>query len=348
MNAALSLKQAAILIGEFEELKKVVDQLSDHQLKRNYADWLRQQKDPRGPFLHSVLDDWDAGEESLKDDPSIDSVWKDVCGVTLLQKLREGNLDVFSNSICSLARPAIKLTPVLSELELPIGSNKFGGKPDLPEGVEWPEYGGNLHTFVGQFRLDDLRQTQVSRCLPSRGLLSFFVFDDPMETGQPAAEGAQGAWKVLYTADVDRLKRLEPPKDFDEGNLLAPECFLQMEETLDLPYVNAYDVDQDDADMSIGSRRAQKMGLTREHAEAYEALLEALLPAREGTSHLLGWAHPQVVSDDPVEEDFRHLLTVASEESLRWCWADGHQLYFSIRPDDLLAGNFDRTGIIDG
>jgi uncharacterized protein YwqG len=348
MSQQSVVERAIRLDGEFEQLRQVLDDLADHQRKRAYADWLARQKDPRGPFLHAVLDDWDSGAKSLAYDESIDPVWRNTSGVTLLQKLREGRLDAQAAEICSAARPALELTPELAEGELPIGTIKFGGKPDLPAGAAWPEYKGKLHTFVGQFRLEELRDTQASVLLPQTGLLSFFVFDDPVETGQPAAEGAPGAWRVICTEDSSKLRRLEPPKEFDEGNRLAPKCLLRIRETLDLPYVSTYDLDSDDADRWTGTRRAKSLGLRREHRDAYEAILEALLPDREQRSHLMGWSHPQVLADDPVEEDFRHLLTVASEEVLEWCWADGHQLFFSIRPDDLAAGRFDRAAITDG
>lgn len=342
------IETACSLEGEFEQLQDVLVDLFDHGRKRSYAQWLTQRNDPRGPFLQSVLNDWDSGTDALSADETIDAVWQDTCGVTLLQKLREGDLDSLAAAICSAARPALKLTPIPAEGEVPVGATKFGGKPDLDVATDWPEFDGKLHSFIGQFRLEDLQETQAGRLLPRTGLLSFFVFDDPIETGQPAAEGAKGAWRVIYTADASRLKRCDPPKEFDEGNRLAPECLLQMHETLDLPNVNTYDLNESYADQFVACRRAMSLGLTSEHGDAYEAILEALLPEREERSHLLGWSHPQVAADDPVEEDFRHLLTVASEELLGWCWADGHQLFFSIRPGDLAGGRFERSAITDG
>lgn len=343
-----TIQAACSLEGEVEQLQQVLSNLADHDRKRAYAQWLTQKGDVRGAFLNTVLDDWDAGKEALTTDDDIDLVWRDTCGITLLQKLREGELDALASAICSAARPALKIELIPVEDEIPVGATKFGGKPDLSEGISWPEYEDKLHTFIGQFRLDDFRQTQAGTLLPGTGLLSFFVFDDPIETGQPAAEGSPGGWKVIYSPDGSQLRRLDPPKEFDEGNRLASECALRMQETLDLPNVNTYSLDQDYADEFIACRRAKSLGLTKEHGDSYEQILEALLPEREERSHLMGWSHPQVLADDPVEEDFNHLLTVASEEPMEWCWADGHQLFFSIRPDDLAAGDFEQVAITDG
>lgn len=349
MAEQLSKVESAIsLEGEFEQLQQVLSDLANHDLKRQYAKWLTEQADRRGAFLSSVLDDWDSGKETLTTDESIDAVWQDTCGVTLLQKIRSGKLDSVATSILAAARPALKIELTPADGDVPVGTTKFGGQPDLAEGVSWPEYEDKLHTFIGQFRLDDLRHTQAGTLLPDTGLLSFFVFDDPIETGQPAAEGAQGAWQVIYCSDPSQLRRVEPPKEFDEGNRLAPECILSMQETLDLPNINTYDLDKDYGDQFTSCRRAKSMGMAKEHDESYEAMLETLLPEREERSHLMGWSHPQVSCDDPVDDGFRHLLTVASEELVEWCWADGHQLYYSIKPEDLADGKFDKSAIIDG
>lgn len=345
MTTQVSL--ASSLTGEQDHLANVIADMSDHSRKRAYANWLDEQGDPRGPFLSNVLDQWEAGSGSLPANYSLSTVWQRTCGVTLLQKMRGEKLDVL-NSLFRVTRPALMINPTLADSELPVGTSKFGGSPDLPEQESWPEFNGNLHTFIGQINLAEITATQLSKTLPAEGLLSFFVFDDPIETGQPAAEGEPGAWKVIFAGDTSKLQRRTPHKPFNEGNAVAPECSLKFEETLDLPYTSMYELDQDYADHFLGCRRAKQLGLTKAHIDAYEELLQALMPDREERSHLLGWSHPQVAADDPVDEGFRNLLTVASEEVCQWCWADGHQLYYGISDEDLTNHRFDRTSIIDG
>ncbi|WP_425395901.1 DUF1963 domain-containing protein [Aeoliella sp.] len=345
MTTQLSL--ASSLPDEQSRLADVIADMADHSRKRAYATWLDEQGDPRGAFLNDVLDQWDAGAETLPTNDTLSMVWQRTCGVTLLQMMRSEKLDTLA-SLFPVCRPALMINLTLADSELPVGTSKFGGKPDLPDGESWPEFNGNLHTFIGQINLAEIAITQLSGELPAKGLLSFFIFDDPIETGQPAAEGEPGAWKVIFTPDLSSLQRHTPPKAFDEGNALAPECALEFEETLDLPYASMFDLDQDHADLFLGCRRAKELGLTKGHTDAYEELQQALMPEREQRSHLLGWSHPQVAADDPVDEGFRNLLTVASEELCEWCWADGHLLYFGISDEDLKNHRFDRTTIIDG
>jgi len=345
MEAQLSV--AATLPGEFDHLAAVIASMQDHAKKRVYANWLIQQGDPRGAFVNDVLDHWDRGTPELPTNDSLNMVWQRTSGITLMQKLRSEKLDGLVK-LFDVARPALMINPKLAERELPVGTSKFGGAPDLVEGEAWPEFNGNLHSFICQINLAEIASTQVSRKLPPKGLLSFFIFDDPIESGQPGADGEPGAWKVLFAPDVNALHRKPPHKAFDEGNFLAPECELEFEETLDLPYVSLYDLDQDYADQMIGCRRAKQLGLTKDHGDAFELVRDTLMPDREERSHILGWSHPQVACDDPIEEGFRNLLTVASEECCGWCWADAHQLYYGISDEDFENHRFDRTTIVDG
>ena len=170
------------------------------------------------------------------------------------------------------------------------------------------------------------------------------MFDDYEQMEEPGPV----THSLVYYPDAGGLNRLDPPKEFDESNRLALACRLTVRETLDLPYVDCYSLSESYADKFVGCQRAKSLGLTKDMADAYEEILESLLPEREERSHLLGWSHPQVLADDPVDPGFRHLLTVASEEVLEWCWADGHQLFFSLPEEDFPAKRFDRFTVTDG
>jgi uncharacterized protein YwqG len=337
---------ATSLPEEHQQLCDVVADLSDHSRKRKYAQWLEQQNDPRGKFLTLILDEWDAGESFLTDVDSIDMVWQRTCGITLLQNLRVEKFETV-DKILMAARPALMINPSLAETEVPIGQSKFGGLPDLIPGRAWPEFRESLLAFIGQINLAELAKTQVAGSLPSKGLLSFFLFNS-CDSGEPAEGGEDGAWKVIYSPETAKLKRLSPTDSIVEGNEVAPECVLEFEETLDLPYASTTDFDTKYENQFVGCRRARKLGLTNALSDGYEEMQAALMPDREERSHLLGWSHPQVSCDDPVDIEFRNLLTVASEELCNWCWADGHQLYYGITDHNLQSRSFDQTTIADG
>ncbi|WP_165164705.1 DUF1963 domain-containing protein [Corynebacterium qintianiae] len=91
--------------------------------------------------------------------------------------------------------------------EVPLGSSRVGGLPDLPKGAEWPAGpGGMSYAFIAQINLAELRDAVGDAPgLPESGLLSFFW--DP-EGGYDAAPENS---RVIYTPDGE-LERLAFPE----------------------------------------------------------------------------------------------------------------------------------------
>ncbi len=99
--------------------------------------------------------------------------------------------------------PALAITTVAAnDEELPPGSSKFGGLPDLPEGEDWPltEYRIPF-AFLAQFNLAKVhRLLPTDDTLPTSGLLSFFYFNDYYYTFHPRQFGRlteAGSWEPL-------------------------------------------------------------------------------------------------------------------------------------------------------
>jgi uncharacterized protein DUF1963 len=101
-------------------------------------------------------------------------------------------------------RAAIRIYPKPVD-DLPVGTSRFGGLPDLSPGLAWPRVADRYPmTFVAQFRLDELGAYDVDRRLPERGLLAFFVHvDGPLPYSQH---------RVLYIPDAAKLARAAPER----------------------------------------------------------------------------------------------------------------------------------------
>ncbi len=109
----------------------------------------------------------------------------------------------------ALVRPAVWLLPRrVDESTLAPGGTKLGGHPDLPKNKAWPRAAKEPMTFLAQIALQEVAPHLPEGTLPTAGLLSFFMGDDP--------EGAAGyceVAKVIYTPPGTPLQRREVPKD---------------------------------------------------------------------------------------------------------------------------------------
>ncbi len=347
--ATARLFPAAPLPGEADLLAKVVADLRDDTAKLVYADWLEERDDPHGPFLRAVVTAARA-KKLLPDGSAFPKPWRDLCGVTLLEAIPRFHLDYRRDAVLKLARPTVGVTTAKSrEAALPVGASKFGGRPDLPPGAEWPTRNGAPLGFVAQFNLADLAGTIAGRDLPPAGVLSFFVFSDP-EAGEQA-EGADGR-RVFYFPDPAALARRDPPKGIAKWHV-SPACRLAFVEGLDLPY---YDSPWK-GELRLGGARARDRAARAEYpgwARSRDAEFGRFLREREygdlvdvlegPAHHLLGYARPYVVACDPIPgPDWRHLLPLFSDDNLGWTWGDGDHLFWFVREADLRKRRFDRV-----
>jgi uncharacterized protein YwqG len=98
-----------------------------------------------------------------------------------------------------LLRPAIRIY-TKHATDVPVGTSRFGGTPDLPAGMKWPTRGKTPLTFLAQLRLDELRPFDPDHVFPERGLLSIFLDEHGYEEA-----------RVLHV-DAPALARAAVPK----------------------------------------------------------------------------------------------------------------------------------------
>jgi len=322
----------APLPGEVDMLAAVVADMRDDSLKLIYADWLSERGDVRGEFLRQFLSDFhSSGKKRLPTSKPYVQGWRDVVGVTLMEGIRKFGLVQHKDAILGLARPTIALIPRRSKDEqLGIGEGKFGGCPDLPEGMDWPTWKKQPLCFLAQLNLAEIRSTVTARELPEHGLLSFFVFDDH-ERGMPMGE--KGAVQILYVEETAALRRLQGLPGLSRANAVRPACLLLAYETLDLPEEE--------------SPWKKELKLGPDESERYANLRDTFCYSRH---HLLGYSRITVVTEDPIPgADWRHLITFGSENNkLHWYWGDDHNLFFFVRERDLHKRRFQRLEVCNG
>jgi Domain of unknown function (DUF1963) len=115
--------------------------------------------------------------------------------------IEESVPDGFADKVASLVRPCVTAqSQRCDDGTIPVGGSKFGGRPDVPRGFEWPMAGDNPCWFVAQVQLADLRPFDTGFRLPRTGLLSFFYHDDG---------GTAGRKSRVFFFSGGRLRRID-------------------------------------------------------------------------------------------------------------------------------------------
>lgn len=308
---------AATLPGEADILAHVLADLSDHNAKLVYADWLEERDDARGPFLRKFV----TAHRDRKALPALKGApkaWRDLVGLSLIVESQNSPLVMREAKILALARPAIEFNSVrAAERSIPVGASKLGGGADLPPDAEWPCLWDIPLAFLGQFNLAELAVSPVARDLPATGLLSVFARYDGDDGND---DFPKGSWRLLYFPDTGKLKRYPAP------DLIFPSCRVSYSEVLTLP--------------DHESPWRTQLGIGPKHL-GYECYRD-LLMEMSGGDRLLGYPLP-IQGDVLRKKGVRHLLTISSAQATGWQWGDGGALYFTLPEADLRAGRFDRV-----
>jgi hypothetical protein len=135
--------------------------------------------------------------------------------------LKAAGLEAQMASILAQARPAIGLRFA------PAGSltfNRFGGSPEMPAHLEWPECEGKPLYFIGQFQLSTLRAFAAAEILPRQGRLWFFY--DPMDFGPGWTEDRR-TWRVLFSpSEAEPIAPRPDPAQFDPFSVIRASPLL--------------------------------------------------------------------------------------------------------------------------
>ncbi len=182
-----------LLEGEREWLSTIVSNLSDHEAKLVYADWLEDRSDARSDFLRAFAHA--AGTMRHADFPKpkkLSEEWLDLIGFRLLERIAKEESFELTEPILKLARPALRMKKSAKTIKtIEVGASRIGGMPDLPKDFPWPKgddcpaiYNDDtagaqkLAGFLAQINLEETAQTEAGRQLPDQGILSFFCYQD--------------------------------------------------------------------------------------------------------------------------------------------------------------------------
>ena len=286
-------------------------------------------------------------------------------------KLVAAGLGHVADRITLLTRPCYRLRRKIGiEEQLPIGTSRLGGSPDVPAGFVWPLTTNARKPedmeFVAQIRLTDL-PAPLPEPVPPQGLLSFF-------TGWSEGRVFYFPEGIVLTRTVGPNPPLEAPPSGFWQNLSAA---LRQRKGARRTYRTAPLIFEPTLSPADGSSSMiGELALSDADSETYIELCETLWDdssESHGLKHqMFGHASP-VQNQMELECDFLRrgekprwdlpaadfiasaknwipLLQLDSDDGESgpgWMWGDLGMIYFWIHRDDLARRAFDRAIVIE-
>lgn len=283
----------------------------------------------------------------------------------LQEEMEDRGLRAYFDTLAPLAKNAIHITlEEQGEADLPIGTSKFGGRPDLPEGVEWfrMDIADIPLSFIAQINFSEIAPYDLEHKLPEKGMLYFFY--DCSADGMPWGfnpEDSDG-WKVyFYDGDLSALSPAEAPEDLEEedNGVLFGCAKLSFEAAMELPspesdLTNGLDLPQDEETQDAWWEWSDEMT-----DEISNKLLGHADPVQGGMELECEYVTNQINCGTPEgykiakarglgknAKRWNLLLQVDSNEELGMMWGDMGRLYLWITEEDLKNRNFENCWLI--
>lgn len=283
--------------------------------------------------------------------------------ISALREQIDASLPRVAAELQALVRNAIRIKtiPVTDEALLPPGTSKFGGLPDLPGDVAWPEWNGEPLAFIAQFRLEEVAPYDLERLLPATGMLYFFYEAQQSTWGD--LPGDKGSARVLYYGgDTARLRGTPFPETLHEWGRDYPPCRLELSSEASMPGKQSMYIDE--------------LNLSDEELDAYEGLRQWMKgPDEDFAGHRL-FGYPQAIQGDTMQEEcalatggmsvgspqayqteeaealkktapeWQLLLQVDSDDAAGMMWGDAGIIYYWIKAEDLARRDFEGVWLI--
>jgi len=300
---------------------------------------------------------------------------------TLEKIIKAAQLEQLGGEIKKYYSPAVKLKTKKSKKSgwlMPdkkgapeLSVSRFGGWPDLPQGVDWPMWQDRPMSFLAQINLEDIHASQPDIRLPKQGLLLFFLgcIDDTYDNDACQCETymvdpmlgtestQKNAWKVIFADPNTPLQRTkfqgQPGPDMFAPCLLGvSRGGMPLPDEYTAAYVNI-PFDQKERDnynevvdlLSSEDWQNQLMG--------YPNLIQFTPPDIQCELAATGndpFSFPSEGSDEykhlvKAASDWGLLLQLTSDDKPGFLWGDAGNLYFYGKRSEMEQGDFSNVWI---
>lgn len=253
-----------------------------------------------------------------------------------------------------------------STKELPLGTSKFGGRPDVPSDFKWFYYNGEDYSgkagnrplsFLAQINCEEIKKYDESSLLPESGIIYFFYELSTMSWGYDPKD--KGSFKVFYfDGDISELKRTDFPDDMDESFKL-PEIGLDFSKKYDLPdyeeFTEVYDYknwdEYDEERVLKGYNKDESISKLLGYADLIQGGM--LLECEEVGNKIYNGGIPKIEPEklkmfkkNCSEWQLLFQLDSIITRDFELMFGDCGRIYFYIKKDDLKNRRFDNCWLI--
>lgn len=302
-----------------------------------------------------------------KTEPNTEKGEKEMFGFK--KKAEKKNTPDLDKILDTIRKNEISVTTCKAKKGGSVYRSKFGGKPAVPAGFEWPRFDAENYdgetanrplSFLCQINLEEISAYDKENLLPKTGLLLFFYEQESMRWGFDPEDA--GCSRVFYFEDVSQLAEADLPDDMKDEykvkeydlSFSAKDSYPSFEE---LDCHSDVDCDWDDYDEAVEKKGYE---LESEHHKllGYADLVqgEMLTECERITRGLYCGDHKSYVdTPEDVKEDISGATTdwvllfqMASiqEDDYELMFGDLGNLYFYIRKQDLKERNFDKVWLV--
>jgi uncharacterized protein YwqG len=253
----------------------------------------------------------------------------------------------------TLLKNEIQMEPTASnEAALGLGQSKIGGQPDLPKHTAWfQEDDGKYLSFIAQINLAEVTGFDVSKQLPTHGILYFFYSAEQSAWGFEIRD--KDKFKVFfYDGDFAQLEKTDFPTTLETR---YKPCKLAFQTAVSLPsWEQEYErkrLNKTELDkyLNLTDGFYTEINKLLGHSDNVQGAME--LECELVTNGLYcgdetGYNDPKAKVLAQNANDWTLLLQIDSVDEADMMWGDLGQLYFWIKKEDLKNKKFDKSWLI--
>lgn len=283
----------------------------------------------------------------------------------LKEELAARGLGGYYAALAPLAKNAVTIALAPQpEADIPLGSSKLGGLPDLPGNVDWPRNGatGVPLSFVGQVNFEETAPFDRERKLPEQGMLYFF-YDCSMD-GMPWGFDPKdaGGFRVIFLAEPGPLARRQAPAELqeneDNGTVFSP-ARMTFDAAMELPSPESDLCDDISLPDDEEAQDAWWEWLDELCCEPRNKLLGHADPVQGGMERECEYVTKGIYCGDGSGYQtakalglhknagrWSLLMQIDSNDDCGMMWGDVGRLYLWITHEDLAARKFEKAWLI--